>query len=53
MSTTNKEQLIRVKILPQLESLSDHLFDYYKEIQPHIRALDRITQELIEILNEE
>jgi hypothetical protein len=53
---TDKEQLIRVKILPQLESLSDDLFDYYCSDDPAlkymVRKLDQITEELVTILNE-
>jgi hypothetical protein len=51
-----KEQLIRVKILPQLESLSDFMFDYMtddKSMRPLVRKLDTITEELITILNED
>jgi hypothetical protein len=48
-----KEQLIRVKILPQLESLAEYLFDNYKSVRPYVRKLDAITEELISILNEE
>jgi len=52
---TNKEQLIRVKILPQLESLSDNLFDcpLHNGIEKQFcRKLDKITEELVTILNE-
>jgi hypothetical protein len=50
----NKEQLIRVKILPQLESLSDNLFDCYDNARAKYfcRKLDKITEELVTILNE-
>lgn len=48
-----KEQLIRIKILPQLESLSDNLFDLNEPARPYVRKLDRITEELITILNDE
>jgi len=52
---TDKEQLIRVKILPQLESLSDNLFDcpLHNGIEKQLcRKLDKITEELVTILNE-
>ena len=51
---TNKEQLIRVKILPQLESLSDNLFDCHDNATAKYfcRKLDKITEELVTILNE-
>ena len=50
-----KEQLIRVKILPQLESVSDFLLDCHdNSTAKHFgRKLDKITEELITILNEE
>ena len=49
-----KEQLIRIKILPQLEGLCDNLFDLNEElVRPYVRKLDRITEELITILNDE
>jgi hypothetical protein len=50
---TNKEQQIRTKILPQLESLSEYMFDTFKVIRPSVRKLDAITEELITILNQE
>ena len=50
-----KEQLIRVKILPQLESVSDFLLDCHdNSTAKHFgRKLDKITEELITILNDE
>jgi hypothetical protein len=50
-----KEQLIRVKILPQLESLSDSMLDCHdNSIAKQLgRKLDKITEELITILNDE
>jgi len=50
----NKEQLIRVKILPQLESLSDNLFDCHDNstAKQLCRKLDKITEELVTILIE-
>jgi hypothetical protein len=47
----SKEQLIRVKIIPQLESLSDNLFDNDSVSNRYARRLDRITEELITLLN--
>jgi hypothetical protein len=47
----SKEQLIRVKIIPQLESLSDNLFDNDSVSNQYARRLDRITEELITLLN--
>ena len=52
---TEKEQLIRVKILPRLENLSDSLFDYHDDGTAKkiiLRELDKITKELVTILNE-
>jgi len=50
-----KEQLIRVKILPQLESVSDFLLDCHdNSTAKHFgRKLDKITEELITILNDD
>jgi hypothetical protein len=50
-----KEQLIRVKILPQLESVSDFLLDWHdSSVAKYFgRKLNKITEELITILNEE
>ena len=50
-----KEQLIRVKILPQLESVSDFLLDCHdNSTAKHFgRKLDKITEELVTILNEQ
>jgi hypothetical protein len=50
-----KEQLIRVKILPQLESASDFLLNCHDNSTAKYfgRKLDKITEELITILNEE
>lgn len=53
---TDKEQQIRAKILPQLESFSDELFDDcydYPPLNYMVRKLDQITEELITILNQE
>jgi hypothetical protein len=52
-TTITKEQLIRIKILPRLERLSDDLFDHNSAIRPLVRKLDSITEELITILNQE
>jgi len=52
---TDKEQLIRVKILPRLENLSDSLFNYHDDGTAKkiiLRELDKITKELVTILNE-
>lgn len=49
----NKEQEIRSKIIPQLERFSDALFDYTTVDRLYVRKLDKITEELITILNEE
>ena len=51
----DKEQQIRVKILPQLESLSDNLIDCHDNGTAKYfgRKLDKITEELITILNQE
>lgn len=55
MNKITKEQLIRVKILPQLESVSDTLFDCHSNSSARyiVRRLDKITEELITILNDE
>jgi hypothetical protein len=57
MKMTNKEQQIRCSILPQLERISDELFDYhvsdYPPLRYVVRKLDQITEELITILNQE
>lgn len=54
---TDKERQIRVNILPQLERFSDDLFDYYCSDEPAlqymVRKLDKITEELITILNQD
>ena len=54
---TDTKQQIRAKILPQLESFSDELFDCYCSDDPAlnymVRKLDQITEELITILNQE
>ena len=49
------DKLIRVKILPQLESLSDNLIDCHDNgtAKRFGRKLDKITEELITILNQE
>jgi hypothetical protein len=51
---TNKEQLIRVKILPQLESASNFLIGCHDNGTAKYfgRKLDKITEELVTILNE-
>jgi hypothetical protein len=50
---TEKEQLILIKILPQLESLANHLWDN-DNLNPMVgRKVDRITDELRNILNKE
>ena len=53
MTDISKEQEIRVRIIPQLERLSDNLWD--EDSVPHRlpRILDRITEELITLLNQE
>ena len=50
-----KEQLIRIKILPRLESLSDSMLDCNNNHTARYlgRKLDKITEELITILNQE
>ena len=57
IETQMKEQLIRVKILPQLERFSEELVDCYCSDDPAlkymVRKLDQITEELITILNQE
>lgn len=54
---SDKLSQIRKKIIPQLECLSDNLFDYYgseiPSLKNHISYLDKITEELITILNTE
>jgi hypothetical protein len=54
-TTITKEQLIRVKILPQLESVSDFLLDCHDNSTSKYfgRKLDKITEELITILNDD
>lgn len=52
MTDISKEQEIRVRILPQLESLSDKLWDDYSVPRRLPRTLDRITEELITLLND-
>lgn len=48
---TDKEQRIRVEILPQLDSLAAKLFDIH---HPAVgRKLDKIVDELTAILNQE
>ena len=51
----SREQLIRVKILPQLESVSDYLIGCHDNGPAKYfgRKLDKITEELITILNQE
>ena len=51
----DKEQLIRVKILPQLESVSDYLIGCLDNGTAKYFGgkLDKITEELITILNQE
>ena len=51
----DKERQIRVKILPQLESVSDYLIDCHDNgTAKHLgRKLDKITEELVTILNQE
>jgi len=41
-----KEQLIRVKILPQLESLAEYLFDNYKSVRP--KRTTEMTTKLVD-----
>ena len=48
---TDKEQQIRVEIVPQLESLADQLWDDGQ--CPDGRRLDRILDELRNILDKE
>ena len=50
-----KKQLIQVKILPQLESVSDSLLDCHDNATAKYfgRKLDKITEELITILIDE
>jgi hypothetical protein len=48
---TDKEQQIRVEILPQLESLANQLWDDGQS--PDGRRLDKILDELRNILNNE
>ena len=48
-----KEQLIRVKILPQLERVSDKLWETGQGRSAIGQKIDKITEELIIILNEE
>lgn len=48
---TDKEQRIRVEILPQLDSLAATLFDIYQATEG--RRLDKIIDELAAILNQE
>ena len=54
---TDTKQQIRAKILPQLESFSDELFDCYCPDDPAlnymVRKLDQITEELITLLNQD
>ena len=53
----DKEQQIRVKILPQLEKFSEELnYNYCSDdpaLEYMVRKLDKITEELITILNQE
>lgn len=48
---TDKEMQIRVNILPQLERLANLLWDNERGIEG--RKLDKITEELITILNQD
>ena len=48
---TDKEQRIRVEILPQLDSLAARLFDISEPAEG--RRLDKIIDELTAILNQE
>ena len=50
---TDKVMQIRSKIIPQLESFSDNLFDNTEVERLYVRKLDKITEELICILNQE
>jgi hypothetical protein len=47
---TEKEQQIRVEILPQLNSLTNHLWDTNSTFA---RKLDKIAFELLDILDKE
>jgi hypothetical protein len=48
-----KEQLIRVKILPQLKRVSDKLWENGQGRGAICQKIDKITEELINILNDE
>lgn len=50
---TDREMQILINILPQLESLANALFDDIKVARPYARKLDKITEELITILNQD
>jgi hypothetical protein len=45
---TDKEQQIRFEIVPQLESLANHLWD--NQLQSEGRKLDNIADKLLQIL---
>jgi hypothetical protein len=47
---TNKEEKIRIEILPQLDSLANFLWDNQRGIEG--RKLDKIVDNLIKILNQ-
>jgi hypothetical protein len=53
MTDITKEQEIRVRILPQLESFSDKLWDDESVPRRFPRILDRVTRELNDLLNQE
>ena len=46
---TDKEQQIRLEVLPQLESLANHLWDNQRGVEG--RKLDKIVDKLAQILN--
>lgn len=47
---TDKEQQILLEVLPQLESLANHLWDNERGVEG--RKLDKIVDKLTEILNQ-
>jgi hypothetical protein len=50
---TDKEQQIRVEIIPQLNTLASILWDDGNTPPQRARRLDKIIDELTEILNQE
>jgi hypothetical protein len=46
---TDKEQQIRLEVLPQLESLANHLWDNQRVVEG--RKMDKIVDKLAQILN--